>query len=138
MREILFIKFFRATLKLVFRENRHFSGSIFLYGRLLRHKLLTAKRESSQELNLEITVFRRSLQATSGRLYGFLPQIAISPKEWQHEAESSGEVPQYLVSQSISFRLDVRLWATDFRYRFVFSWFLFSVNDMWQTLTSVE
>lgn len=111
-------KMLSRDVKLVFRKKSTFPGlNISLR---LRRKLLTARRESSQELNLEIAVFRRSLQATSGRLYGFLPQIAISPKEWQHEAESSGEVPQYLVSQSILFRLDVRLWMTDCKHRFIF------------------
>lgn len=51
-------------------------------------------------LNLQTAVAFRFLQTASrASLRGFLPQIAVSAEERQHEAEGARKVPQYLVSR---------------------------------------
>lgn len=51
-------------------------------------------------LNLQTAVTFRFLQTASrASLRGFLPQIAVSAEERQHEAEGARKVPQYLVSR---------------------------------------
>lgn len=51
-------------------------------------------------LNLQTAVAFRFLQTASrASLRGFLPQIAVSAEERQHEEEGARKVPQYLVSR---------------------------------------
>lgn len=61
-------------------------------------------------LNLQTAVTFRFLQTASrASLRGFLPQIAVSAEERQHEAEGARKVPQYLVSRWKLFFFFLRL-----------------------------